>query len=127
MEDRVVARSIFHSSLAMSEICFPFGRLDPADTRTANALQVIEDLLSEIPDRHILTPSPQVKMRGAIMAGVMARVLGYNDAQRRKALMDGMLAAQAAQEGLLILTKNVADFDRLSQLEPKLKVAFYRT
>lgn len=124
--DRIVMRSAFHSSLALAEIFFPFGRLDPADSRTERALGAIEALAAAIPDRRILVPSAGAKMRGSIMAGAMARVLGYNDAQRRKALIDGMLAAQATQENLLLVTRNVADFDRLSQLDGKLKVALYR-
>ena len=127
IEDRVLARSTFHSSLVLSELSFPFGRLDPADTRTETALDAIEDLISEIPDRRVLTPSPETKMRGAVLAGVMARVLNYNEAQRKKVLMDAMVAAHATQENLLLITRNVADYDRLSQLEKKLKVAFYRT
>jgi len=126
-EARITARSIFHSSLALSEICFPFGRLDPADARTASALRAIEDLISAVPGRRIMSVSPDAQARGAILAGVMARELGFTEGQRRKCLMDAMLAAQASQEQLLLITRNVADFDRLSQLAPKLKVAFYRT
>lgn len=124
--DRIVMRSAFHSSLALAEICFPFGRLDPADPRTRGALDAIEGLLSAIPDRRILVPSASAKMRGSIMAGAVARVVGYTDTQRRKALIDGMLAAQAAQESLLFITRNIADFDRFSQLDIRLRAAFYR-
>lgn len=127
IEARILARSSFHSSLVLSELCFPFGRLDPADPRTEGALDAIEDLISDIPDRRILEPSPETQMRGAVLAGAMARVLGYNEAQRKKGLMDAMIAAHASQENLLLITRNVADYDRLSQLDSKLKVAFYRT
>lgn len=127
VEARITARSSFHSSLALSEICFPFGRLDPADARTAPALRAIEDLIAAIPERRILAVSAEAQAKGAILAGVMARNLGLNESQRRKCLMDAMLAAHAAEEQLLLITRNVGDFDRLSQLAPRLKVAFYRT
>jgi predicted nucleic acid-binding protein len=55
----------------------------------------------------------------------MARVLGYPKEARRKAQNDAVLAAQAARLGCLMITRNVTDFDRLSQLEPRLRVAFY--
>lgn len=125
--DRIMTRNAFHSSLALSEISFPFGRLDPDDTRTQGALDAIEDLISDIPDRRILTPSAETKSKGAILAGVMARILGYTADQRRKGLMDAFLAAHAVQQNLLLVTRNIADFDRLNQLDSKLKVAFYRT
>jgi len=126
VEARITSRSTFHSSIALAEICFPFGRLDPNDARTGPALTAIEELISEIAERRIMSASAATKSKGAILAGVMARELGYTEGQRRKCLMDAMLAAQAVEEQLLLVTRNVADFDRLSQLEPKLKVAFYR-
>lgn len=126
VEARITARNVFHSSLSLAELSFPFGRLDPTDSRTGPALQAIEALMASIPERRLLTPTPETKMRGAILAGVMARVLGYGDAQRRKALMDAMIAAQAAREGLLLVTRNLADFERLSRLAPKLKWAVYQ-
>ncbi|WP_394415291.1 type II toxin-antitoxin system VapC family toxin [Sulfitobacter sp. 1A12126] len=126
VEARITARSIFHSSVALSEICFPFGRLNPADPRTSSALATIEALIDAIPQRRILPVSPTAQARGAILAGVMARELGFDEGQRRKCLMDAMLAAHSVEEQLTLVTRNVADFDRLSQLEPKLKVVFYR-
>jgi len=127
VEARITARSTFHSSIALSEICFPFGRLDPLDARTSAALGAIEDLISSIPQRRVMAITPEAQSKGAILAGVMARELGLDETTRRKCLMDAMLASHAAEEQLLLVTRNVADFDRLSQLDPKLKVAFYRT
>tara|TARA_Y100001951_G_C11238197_1_gene238822 strand:- start:341 stop:898 length:558 start_codon:yes stop_codon:yes gene_type:complete len=127
VEARIAARNTFHSGVALSEICFPFGRLDPNDPRTASTLTAIEDLISAIPERRVMEISSQTQGKGAILAGAMARVLGLNESARRKCLMDAMLAAHAIEEQLLLVTRNVVDFDRLSQLDPRLKVAFYRT
>lgn len=68
---------------------------------------------------------PEDLIRGNVLSGSMARVLGYLKEARRKAQNDAVIAAQAARLGCLLVTRNVADFDRLSQLEPKLRVAFY--
>jgi predicted nucleic acid-binding protein len=57
----------------------------------------------------------------------MARVLGLGDEGRRKAFHDAVLAAQGVREGAIVLTHNVADFDRLQQLDVRLRVLFYRT
>ena len=65
-------------------------------------------------------------MHGAILAGTMARLMGYDEGGRRKALMDAMIGAQAAQKGLLLVTRNIGDFDRLAQMLPRLKIALYR-
>ena len=56
----------------------------------------------------------------------MSRIPCYKKEQHRKGLIDAMIAAPAIQEELPLITRNVADFDRLSQLDSKLKVAFYR-
>ena len=112
--------------MVLSELSFPFGRLDPSDHRTRSALHAIEVLISAIPEDRVMLPSAESKIRGAILAGAMVRVLGLGAVDRRRVLMDAMLAAQAARENLLLVTRNVVDFDRLSQMDAKLKVAFYR-
>lgn len=127
IEARIVSRSVYHSSLAMAELSFALGRLDPADARTEGAVAAITALMSAIPAQRVLTPGMEQMIQGAVLAGVMARLLGYAEGGRRKALIDAMLASQAAREGLLLVTRNIADFDRLSQLLPRLRIALYRS
>ncbi len=127
VEARVLSRGVYHSSLVLAELSFPFGRLDPADPRTRAACGALGALLAAIPDRRIFTPPADALMRGAILAGVLARTLGYDEARRRKGLVDATIAAHATAENLMLVTRNLADFDRLAQLLPRLKVAFYRT
>ena len=126
IEERVLMRPASHSSLVLAELSYTLGRLDPSDSRTKAHSHAIVALLDSIPPARILTPTPEDQAEGAIAAGVMARKLGYNEADRRKALLDAMLARQAAREGLCLVTRNVGDFDRLSQLDRRLQVAFYR-
>lgn len=125
VEDRVSARTIVHSPIVLGEMSFLIGNLDPGHRDTAAAVRQITSLLGEIPDHRIMPLLPEDLIRGNVLSGSMARVLGYLKEARRKAQNDAVIAAQAARLGCLLVTRNVADFDRLSQLEPKLRVAFY--
>lgn len=126
IEAKILARSVFHSTLALAELSFALGRLDPADGRTEDAIAAIADLMSAIPDQRVVKPDADAMIRGAVLAGVMARLFNCKEGERRKALIDAMLASQAAGEGLLLVTRNVADFDRLSQMLPRLRIGLYR-
>lgn len=57
----------------------------------------------------------------------MARILGLSDKNRRKAFHDAVIAAQAMPEGAIVVTRNVGDFDRLQQLDLRLRALFYQT
>lgn len=126
IEARVLARTVVHSPTVMGELSFLLGRLDPSHPGTAQVISGIRGILDSIPDHRILELKPEDAARGSILAGCMARILGYNKESRRKAQNDAVLAAQAARLGCLLVSRNIADFDRLSQLEPKLRVAFYQ-
>jgi predicted nucleic acid-binding protein len=123
---RIRTRKTWHSSLALSELTFLFGRLDPADARTKDVLSSISDLLGAIPDSRVLEPSTEAMLRGSVWAGTMARLMQLDEGQRKKMFLDALMAAQATEENLLFVTRNVKDFDRLSQMDPRMKVAFYR-
>ena len=127
LEALMEARAVLHSALALAELAFTFGRLDPRDPRTPGTLDALAALLAAVPAHRVVAADAQAWSEGAIRAGVMARVLGLADEGRRKAFHDAVLAAQAVREGAVLVTRNVADFDRLQQLDPKLRVAFYRT
>lgn len=125
VERLIDLRAVHHSALTMAETTYPIGRLDPNDDRTAGVAASIKDLLAAVRPERIAPLDAAVAMEGTIRAGVMARLIGYDNAARRKALIDAMVASQAARGGLTVLTRNVADFDRLSQLDPRLEVLFY--
>ncbi len=127
LEALIVARTAIHSALAMAEMAFSFGRLNPQDPRTEAALDAIKQLLSSVPSHRVVAADAQAWSEGAVRAGVMSLVLGLAEDGRRKAVHDAVLAAQAVREGAIVVTRNVADFDRLQQLDPRLRVLFYRT
>jgi len=126
IEERIRARAIYHSPVVLGELAFLFGRLDPNDPRTSDATRELKALLASIGAHRIFDLTHEDTMRGMVLAGCMARVLGYNGENRRKAQNDAILAAQASRLGCLVVTRNVGDFDRLGQLDDRLKVAFYR-
>lgn len=125
VEDRISARTIVHSPIVLGEMSFLIGNLDPGHKETVTAVRRIISLLDRVPDHRIMPLLPEDLIRGNILSGVLARVAGYPKEVRRKAQNGAALAAQVSRLGCLLVTRNVADFDRLSQLEPKLRVAFY--
>jgi predicted nucleic acid-binding protein len=126
IEERIRARVIYHSPIVLGELAFLFGRLDPSDARTSDATREVRTLLAGIGTHRIFDLTHDDTMRGMVLAGCMARILGYNKQDRRKAQNDAILAAQASRLGCLVVTRNIRDFDRLGQLDERLKVAFYR-
>jgi len=126
IEERIRARAIYHSPVVLGELAFLFGRLDPSDPRTSDATRELRSLLASIGTHRIFDLTYEDTMRGMVLAGCMARVLGYNGENRRKAQNDAILAAQTSRLGCLVITRNISDFDRLGQLDDRLKVAFYR-
>lgn len=124
IEHRILARVIIHSPIVIGEMSFLIGRLDPQHPGTSEAVARITDLLRAIPEHRILDLKPEDIAKGNILAGSMARLMGHSRESRRKVQSDAVLAAHATRLGCLLITRNVADFDRLSQLEPRLRVAF---
>jgi hypothetical protein len=51
---------------------------------------------------------------------------GYGRDQRRRALNDALLFASARKYGCAVLTRDIADFDFLQQLDPSGMVVFYK-
>lgn len=124
--ERVEARTTLHSPIVLGELSFLLGRLDRGDIRTEGALAGIRGLLAGIGEHRIVPLAAEDTMRGMILSGCMARLSRYDAGSRRNVHNDAILAAHATRAGCLLVTRNIADFDRLWQLEPRLKVAFYR-
>jgi predicted nucleic acid-binding protein len=56
---------------------------------------------------------------------LLARLQRYGKTERRKALNDALIFLTAARNGCVVLTRNVADFDLLMQLDAKGQAVFY--
>jgi predicted nucleic acid-binding protein len=114
-----------HSAVTLGELTQAFGRLDPADPRTAAALRKIAKALSGIPPRRLSAPSVRAFAEAGMLAGLAARLRAADSGPAL--LNDALLLLHARETGRIVLTRNVRDFDVLQQLAPDTEVAFYRT
>lgn len=120
--DLLQTRIINHSAVALAELTYLFGRLDPVHRETAATLEPIQKSLAAIPAHRLAAPSVRAFGEAGILSGIVARV--RNQRPDKKLFSDALLHCQAAEQGQSILTRNIADFDLLEQLRPN-QVIFY--
>lgn len=82
--------------------------------------------IEAMPEHRVFVPDSEVLGRAALLAGILARLQGYNRDARQKALHDCVLFLQAQKLGFTLLSANVAEFDLLLQLIPAGRALFYR-
>jgi len=119
------SRTILHSALALAELAVTIGALDPADGRTQATLIPIVEMLMRINPSRIITPSYQVWLEAAVMAGILARTQAIPKQDRRRFLKDTLLFLQAAEAGAVMVSRNSRDIDLLLQLKPEAGVLLY--
>jgi predicted nucleic acid-binding protein len=125
--DRLVAaRVVNHSTVAIQELMYVVGVLDPGDRRTARAVAEIRGLIRSMPPHRIFAPDADILGRAALLSGIVCRLQGYAADHKLRALNDCVLLLHAQKLGLTLLTANVADFDILLQLLSSARVLFYR-
>ena len=126
VERLVERRHVHHSVVAVQELLHTVGVLDPTHQGTGKIVGAIETLIDGMPDHRIRVPDANILSRAAVLSGVLCRLQGYRNGDRRKALQDCVLYLQALSEGLTLITRNIKDFDYLFQLVPSGRVLFYR-
>jgi predicted nucleic acid-binding protein len=117
---------IHHSSIVLGEVSRPFGVLDPAHQATARNLAPLRAVLNEVRPHRVIEADAEMIAIANIRAGIVARHLALPRESQSKVVNDALIAAQAARYGLTLITANRRDFDLLAQLDPRLRVAFYR-
>ncbi len=117
-------RHVAHSAVCLAELSHVFGRLDPADPRTAAALAEIRATIADIRPDTVVTPTSRQWMLAGILCGTTIRLKGTKD-KPSKYLNDALICCQAEAHGLQVLTRNAADFDTFSQLLRKQIVIAY--
>jgi hypothetical protein len=61
-----------------------------------------------------------------ILAGLVSRLAGAEFGREQALLNDAMLYLQAVEQGYVLLTRNIREFDWFDQLLPGGRVLFYR-
>ena len=82
-------------------------------------------VIERLPSHRIVAPDRETWLAAGILAGIVARLQGYAEAERRRIWNDALIFATARKFGMTVLTRNAVDFDFLLQLDPTGRVAFY--
>lgn len=116
-----------HSSVCLAELAQALGELDPRDARTPQRRKAVESIIARVTDDdRTVSPDEHGWAMAGLLAGMLRRLQGFGEEQRRKAMADSLIFVTALRNGLTLLTANVAEFDLLQQLLPETRVAFYR-
>jgi predicted nucleic acid-binding protein len=124
LENSLAARLCNHSGIALAELTHLFGRLDPRDRRTRAVMAEVTGAILDMPEHRLTSPSTRVLGEAGILAGLAARLAGIESGQAL--LNDAALYLQAIEQGQVLLTRNVREFDRFDQILPSKRVLFYR-
>jgi predicted nucleic acid-binding protein len=125
VRELLTVRVVNHSSIAVTELLHPVGRLDPSHPETPNAIARIGAAIKLMPSHRMFVPDIDVVGRAAILAGILARVQGYSADNRLRALHDCIMFLQALKLGFTVLTRNITDYDFMLQMIPTGRVLLY--
>jgi len=128
LKSLIAMRICEHSAVCLSELTHAFGRLDPGHADTKKSLAAIKGVVDDIPAHRLHAPIARTWGEAGILAGLLIRLAGTSPSQGqdRKFLNDALIYLQAQALGATVLTRNIRDFDYLSQIAPGGRVLFYR-
>ena len=124
MKDLLIRQALNHSTVALADLTHAFGRLDPAHPESRATLAGLTAVIDAMSPHRLSTPSPHAFAEAGMRAGLAARLTGRPHTPAR--LDDALLLLQAAENGWVLLTRNVRDFDVLQQLAPEGRAMLYR-
>jgi len=125
VDDLFEARIVNHSTVCLAELTHLFGRLDPAHPGTKGVLHEVRRTIEDMPGHRLSSPSMTAMGEAGMRAGLVARLSGADRGARPRLLNDASLYLQALENGWIILTRNVRQFDYFDQLLPADRVLFY--
>jgi predicted nucleic acid-binding protein len=117
--------SLWHSTVTEAELAALAGLLDPKHRDTSSVIAQIAASIELRPAHRMITPDRETWREAGILAGLLARLQRYGKSEQRKALNDALIFLSASKHGCVVLTRNVADFDLLMQLDGKGQAVFY--
>ncbi len=120
------AAQAWHSPVTEAELAGAIGLLDPGRPETREIIDQIGAVIERRPSHRTIQPDSGVWREAGILSGMLASLQGYGNNQRRRAFNDALLFVTARKQRCAVLTRNLADFDLLEQLDPSGKVLFYR-
>lgn len=126
LDDLIAQRQVNHSTVAIQELMYTVGVLNPSDARSTGVVAEIGKQIKAMPPHRIFVPDIEVLGRAALLSGILCRLQGYDKGAKLRALQDCVLFLQAQKLGLVALTANVSDYDILLQLIPTGRALFYR-
>jgi hypothetical protein len=125
VEGLFAVRRLNHSGVALAELTHLLGRLDPRDHRTEWVCSEISGMILDIRLHRLKAPSLQTLGEAGVLAGLAARLAGVESSRRQALLNDAMLYLQAIEQGQIVLTRNIREFDWFDQLMPGNRILFY--
>jgi predicted nucleic acid-binding protein len=117
----------WHSPVSEAELISAVGLLEPHNSRTRPVIDKITAVIDQRPLQRTIVPDVMVWREASILSGILARLQGFDKAQRQRLMNDALLFVTARRYGCTLLTRNLNDFDLMQQLEPAGRVLFYRT
>lgn len=120
------AAEAWHSPVTESELAATCGLLDPDHPGTRQVIEELTQIIERRPIHRTITPDSDIWREAGILSGMVARLQGFANDQRRRILNDALLFSSARKYGCTVLTRNLADFDFLQQLDPSGRVLFYK-
>jgi len=119
------AGDLWHCTVAEAELAALSGLHDTGRPDTQNVIAQVSAAIEQRPGHRILNPDQEVWREAGILAGLLARLQSYGKGEQRKALNDALIFLTGAKHGCTVLTRNIRDFDLLTQLYPAGNVLFY--
>lgn len=127
LDELIALRPCLHSTVCLAELTHAFGRLDPRHPGTASALAALAGVVEAIPPHRLTAPDSAVWGEAGVLGGLLFRLGGHAKGQERACLNDALIYLQARRLGCIVLTANIADFDRLNQIVMDGRILFYRS
>lgn len=115
----------WHSTVTEAELIASCGLLNPDDPRTPETIRQVAAVIELRPPHRTVAPDREIWLAAGVFSGILARLQGYGQTERRRVLNDALIFATARKFGMTVLTRNIADFDFLLQLDSSGQVAFY--